>query len=131
MTTGRIRDGLCNSPSMTCLRPVPERRLKMKNLLAFAVDAHGGLARWNAFSRLRAELSVDGAIWHVKQQPALLKTKVVEIDTHAERLWITPFATPRLRSVFVPDRLTLETLEGNICEMRNDPDSAFEGHVRE
>jgi hypothetical protein len=103
----------------------------MKDLLAFAVEAHGGLAHWNAFSRLRAELSVDGAIWHVKQQPDLLKNKVFEIDTHAERLSITPFATPRHRSVFVPDRLTLETLDGNVCEMRNDPETAFEGHVRE
>jgi hypothetical protein len=105
--------------------------MKMKDLLAFAVEAHGGLARWDAFSRLRAELSVDGAIWHIKQQPDLLKNKVFEIDTHAERLSITPFATPRHRSVFVPDRLTLETLDGNVCEMRNDPDTAFEGHVRE
>ena len=103
----------------------------MNDLLAFAVDAHGGLARWDAFSRLRAELSVDGAIWHVKQQPGLLKNNVLEIDTHAERLSITPFSTPRQRSVFVPDRLTLETLDGEVCEMRNDPDTAFEGHVRE
>ncbi|WP_035687032.1 hypothetical protein, partial [Bradyrhizobium sp. Cp5.3] len=103
----------------------------MNDLLAFAVEAHGGLARWNAFSRLRAELSVDGAIWHLKQQPDLLKNKMFEIDTHAERLSITPFATPKHRSVFVPDRLTLETLDGGVCEMRNDPDAAFEGHVRE
>jgi hypothetical protein len=26
----------------------------MNELLAFAVEAHGGLARWDAFSRLRA-----------------------------------------------------------------------------
>jgi hypothetical protein len=103
----------------------------MKDLLAFAVEAHGGLANWDAFSRLRAEVSVGGAIWQVKQQPDLLKSNVFEIDTHAERLSITPFATPRHRSVFVPDRLTLETLDGNVCEMRNDPDTAFEGHVRE
>jgi hypothetical protein len=103
----------------------------MNDLLAVALDAHGGLARWNTFSRLRAELSIDGAIWHVKKQPGLLKNKVVEIDTHAERLSITPFGTPKHRSVFVPDRLTVETLDGEVCEMRNDPDTAFEGHVRE
>src|SRR6266403_3597360 len=116
-----------HSPSMTGLESVPDRRMKLNGLLAFAVDAHGGPARWDAFSGLRAELSIDGAIWHVKQQPGLLKNKVLEIDTHAERLSITPFSTPRHRSVFVPDCLTLETLDGEVCEMRNDPDTAFEG----
>ena len=52
----------------------------MNDLLAFAVDAHGGLERWNTFSRLKAELSVDGAIWHLKQQPGLLNDKVFELD---------------------------------------------------
>lgn len=39
----------------------------MNDLLAFAIQAHGGLDRWNAFKHLRSELSVDGAIWHLKQ----------------------------------------------------------------
>jgi len=42
-----------------------------------------------------------------------------------------PDCAPNSRSTFVPDRLTLETLDGEVCEMRNDPDTAFEGHVRE
>ena len=86
----------------------------MNDLLAFAIEAHGGLRRWNAFNTLRAELSVDGAIWHLKQQPNLLKNKVFEIDTHAERLSITPFDGACHRSMFVPDRLTLETIDGSI-----------------
>jgi hypothetical protein len=105
--------------------------MMMNDLLAFAVEAHGGLGRWNAFSKLRAEVSVDGAIWHLKQQPGLLTDKVFEINTHAERLSITPFATANHRSVFVPDRLTLETLDGSVVELRNDPDAAFAGQVRE
>ena len=57
-------------------------------------DAHGGLQRWNEFTTLKAELSVDGAIWHAKQQPGLLADKMFEIDTHKERLTITPFTAP-------------------------------------
>jgi hypothetical protein len=77
----------------------------MNDLLTFAVDAHGGLARWNTFTNLRAEVSIGGAIWDFKQQPGLLVDKVFEINTHAEQLVITPFTGPDLRSVFVPDRL--------------------------
>jgi hypothetical protein len=103
----------------------------MNDLLAFAIDAHGGLERWNSFAKLHAELSIDGAIWYLKQQPGLLNNKVFEIDTHQERLSITPFAVPNHRAVFVPDRLSLETLDGNVVEVRDNPEAAFAGQVRE
>jgi hypothetical protein len=86
----------------------------MNDLLALAVEAHGGLARWDEFKTLKTELSVDGAIWRIKQQPGLLADKIFEIDTHAERLTITPFTAPDRRSVFVLDRLVLETLDGSL-----------------
>jgi hypothetical protein len=103
----------------------------MNDLLAFAVEAHGGLERWNSFTELQASVSLDGAIWHLKQQPGLLKDKVFTIKTHAEHLTITPFGAPDKRSVFVPGRLTLETLDGIVVETRDQPGTAFAGHVRE
>ncbi|OXC77127.1 hypothetical protein [Caballeronia sordidicola] len=103
----------------------------MNDLLAFAIDAHGGLDRWNAFSRLKAELSVDGAIWHLKQQPGLLNDKVFEIDTHQQRLTITPFLAAGHRSVFVPGRVSVEKLDGTVLESRDDPEAAYAGHVQE
>lgn len=103
----------------------------MDSLLAFALDAHGGLDRWNAFTRLRAEVSIDGAIWHLKQQPGLLTGKVVDIDTQVQRIAIAPFTAPELRSVFVPGRLTLEGGDGAIVETRTDPAAAFAGQTLE
>jgi hypothetical protein len=103
----------------------------MNGLLAFAIDAHGGLKRWNAFANLDAELSVDGAIWHLKQQAGLLKHKVFAIRTHEEQLTITPFDGPDRRCVLAANRLTLETLEGVPVEARDQPDAAFVGHQRE
>src|SRR5471032_44673 len=103
----------------------------MNDLLAFAIDAHGGLDRWNAFSRLKAELSIDGAIWHLKQQPGLLSDKIFEIDTHQQRLTITPFLAAGQRSVFVPGRVSIETLDGEVLESRDDPEAAYAGHVQE
>ena len=103
----------------------------MNELLAFAVEAHGGLGRWNDFTKLKAALSVDGAIWHLKQQAGLLTDKIFEIDTHTERLTITPFSAPDMRSVFVPDRLTLETLVGEVVESRDNPEASFAGQTVE
>jgi hypothetical protein len=103
----------------------------MNDLLAFAIDAHGGLDRWNEFKRLKAELSVDGAIWHLKQQPGLLTDKLFEIDTHTERLTITPFTAPDRRSVFVPGRLVLEAFDGTTIESRDDPEASYAGQTVE
>jgi hypothetical protein len=103
----------------------------LNDLLALALEAHGGRARWDAFKTLKAELSVGGAIWYAKQQPGLLDHKIFEIDTHSERLTITPFSAPDRRSVFVPDRLVLETLAGANLETRDHPRAAFAGQTLE
>jgi hypothetical protein len=99
----------------------------MNDLLTAALEAHGGMDRWNAFSKLRAEVSIGGAIWHLKQQPDLLTDQVFEIDTRHQRLTISPFTSPELRSVFVPDRLTLETSQGEVVEARQNPEASFVG----
>jgi hypothetical protein len=90
----------------------------MNDLLAIAIEAHGGLRRWNSFTKLEAALSIDGVIWHLKQQPRLLTDKTFEIKTHTEELTITPFSAPDMRSVFVPGRLTLEPLDVEVVESR-------------
>jgi len=103
----------------------------MNDLLAFALQAHGGLERWNRYNKLSAEVSIGGAIWHLKQQAGMLTDKVIEIDTHHERVSITPFGAPQQRSVFVPGRLTRESLDGNVLDARDEPAGAFAGQTLE
>ena len=103
----------------------------MDDLLGFALNAHGGLSRWNDFKTLNAEVSISGAIWNIKQQPGMLIDKVFEVRTHEERLTITPFPSPGKRCVFVPDRLVIETLSGEVVETRDDPEATFVGQKLE
>jgi hypothetical protein len=100
------------------------------DLLAFALEAHGGLDRWNAFTSLKAQVSIAGAIWDVKQQPGLLLDKTFDILTHTERVSIAPFTAADRRSVFVPSRLALEDLDGLPEELREDPESMFAGQTQ-
>lgn len=101
----------------------------MNDLLAFAIEAHGGIERWNSFTKLRAELSLRGAIWDFKQVPGLLLDKIFELDTHVERLSISPFGAPNQRTVFVPGRLTVENLDGTVIEQRDDPEAPFMSQI--
>jgi hypothetical protein len=103
----------------------------MKDLLDLAVKAHGGLAAWNAFSDLELKLSIGGAIWEFKRNPGLLRNVTYNMKTHTERLTITGFSAPDRRITFVPNRLTLETLDGKIVEARENPRAAFAGQTAE
>jgi len=99
----------------------------MNDLLKLAVEAHGGLAAWDAFSDLELKLSIGGAIWELKKNPGLLRDVTYHMKTHVEQLTITGFSAPDRRITFVPGRLTLETLDGKLIEARDNPRAAFVG----
>ena len=103
----------------------------MNDLLEFAIEAHGGLDRWNSFSKLAADLSISGAIWDIKQVPGMLKDKTFEIDTHQQCLSITPFPSVAQRTLFTPQRVWIERLDGTIVDSRGNPKAAYDGHVQE
>lgn len=103
----------------------------MSDLLDLAIAAHGGIKRWNAFSRLKTHVKIGGAIWTLKQQEGLLADISVEIETQAEHLTIAPFGGTRRRSIFLPDHLKIETTDGQVIGERRNPEAAFAGHVRE
>jgi len=103
----------------------------MNDLLKLAVEAHGGLAAWNAFSDLELKLSIGGAIWEFKQNPGLLRDVTYNMKTHVEQVTITGFSGTDRRITFIPDRLTLETLDGKVIESRDHPRAAFAGQTAE
>lgn len=98
----------------------------MTSLLKLAIDAHGGVARWNQLKTLKAHLSVTGAIWHVKGKPNLLKDIRIELPLHEQRL-ITHLVGQNRRFVFTPHQVSIEDEQGNFIEKRDDPRHAFEG----
>jgi hypothetical protein len=103
----------------------------LSDLLALAVSAHGGLERWNSFRTLEARMSVGGGIFAAKQNPGLQDNVTYKMFTREERLTIDHFSAPDRRISFVPSRLTLETMGGEVVEVRDDPRSAFAGQTNE
>ena len=46
----------------------------MKDLLALAIESHGGQARWDAIrTGVTAELSIGGALWAFKGMAGILQ----------------------------------------------------------
>ena len=102
----------------------------MNDLLKLAVEAHGGLDRWNQLKTLTANISVTGALWHLKGKPDILKGISIEAPLHRERL-TTYFPGENRRATFSPDRIVIETEGGDFLESRENPRAAFQGHTME
>jgi hypothetical protein len=102
----------------------------MNDLLKLAVDAHGGLERWNQLKTITASMSITGGIWHVKGRPDVLKDIVVETSLHEEKV-ITRYRDQNRCTVFTPHEIISKSEDGKRFERRSNPRASFEGHSLE
>jgi hypothetical protein len=103
---------------------------KMNELLQLAVSAHGGLERWNKVKAIKVVASITGGIWWVKGKGDFLKSVVLTADTQKERLTVD-FPGQDKRTIFAPDRIMIEKVDGTLIEARDNPIKSFEGQQRE
>jgi len=97
-------------------------------LLDVAIEAHGGLARWNKVSSIKIDVSITGAIWYVKGQPDVLRNIVMVVDTEREQV-TSSFVGQDRTTVFEPGRVVVRRTDGTILETKDDPEASFEGQA--
>ena len=102
----------------------------MNDLLTTAVNAHGGLKRWNEIKSIQVAAQITGAIWFVKSQGDYLKDIVMSVDTCKERM-VTDFPGQDKRIKFEPNRIVMEKADGTLIQARDDPEASFAGQQRE
>ncbi|GAA2896599.1 hypothetical protein GCM10010517_61560 [Streptosporangium fragile] len=100
----------------------------MTDLLTTVLEAHGGLARWQEARRISARQFFDGALWPLKGHPGALDGITVTVDLHREFTTQEPFFEPGRRTAFTPDRIAVETTEGEVVEELRNPRASFAGH---
>ena len=93
----------------------------MSELLDLAVKAHGGLDRWNKVKAIKVAASITGGIWYVKSKGDFLKNVVLTAETRTERLTVD-FPGQDKRSIFEPNRIVIETVDGTLIEARDNPE---------
>lgn len=101
----------------------------MNDLLTSALEAHGGIARWNAFSTVRAQIVTGGGLWALKglnQDPA---PRMETVSLRDEFASVSHFGQPNWRTNFRPDRVAIETLDGEVVRERKNPRASFYGHT--
>ena len=102
----------------------------MSELLDIAIKAHGGLDRWSKVNAIRTTASLTGAIWFVKGRGDVLKNVEILAETKRERLTMD-FPGQNKRTIFEPNRVDVETSQGNLITGRDNPEKSFEGHKTE
>ncbi|OKI44709.1 hypothetical protein [Micromonospora sp. CB01531] len=103
----------------------------MSDLLDTVIAAHGGLDRWRSATRITAEVQAGGALWGLKGQPGVLDRYSITADLHRQSATLAPFAEPGLRAAYTPDRVAIESLDGQVTQERVQPRESFAGHTLE
>ena len=100
----------------------------MNNLLARIIDAHGGLASWNRYERVEATIVSGGGFFRLKGVPQDPTPRRMTVWLHEERSSVYPFGAPDQRTMFTPERIAIEKLDGTIVAERQIPRDSFAGH---
>jgi hypothetical protein len=100
----------------------------MNDLLAATLEAHGGLDRWIAHERVDATIVNGGGFLPLKGVNQDAQPRRVSIWLHEQRAVIEPYGAPDQRTVFTPERVTIEKLDGTVVSQRHAPHDSFTGH---
>lgn len=103
----------------------------MASLLDEVIDAHGGLDRWNQLDQVRARLIQGGVLWALKGHAGELADVFVTAKQHEQWVSHEPFRAPNLRSIFTPDQVIIEEMNGRPDESLESPRETFAGHTLE
>lgn len=100
----------------------------MSHLLNRVLEAHGGLQRWQEATTIHAKGSIGGLLWTLRGQEGILSTADMTVDVQRQHLVYKGFTRPELRGVFTPDRVTIETRNGDVVAERTAPREDFASH---
>jgi len=113
------------------MKPTHNAVDRAPDLAKLAIEAHGGLERWNRFTTLSAQLIQGGVLWAIKGKAGVLDDVTVTVDLRNEKASHWPFGSPDRRSRFEPQRVALENADGEVIEELLQPRSSFKGHTLE
>jgi hypothetical protein len=100
----------------------------MNELLSRILDAHGGIDRWNAYEKVEATIVSGGALFPLKGVAQDATPRRMTVWLHEERSSVFPYGAKDQRTMFTPDRIAIEKLDGTLVAERHMPRDSFAGH---
>jgi hypothetical protein len=100
----------------------------MNELLARIIAAHGGMDRWNWYERIDATIVSGGGLFPLKGLIQDPNPRRMSVWLHEERSSVFPYGAADQRTVFTPQRIAIEKLDGTLVAERRAPRDSFAGH---
>jgi hypothetical protein len=97
-------------------------------LLSRIVEAHGGIDAWISFTAIDATIVSGGGFFALKGVPQDADPRRMTVWLHEERSSVMPYGAPDHRTMFTPERIAIETLDGAVVLERRAPKDSFAGH---
>jgi hypothetical protein len=91
-------------------------------------DAHGGMDRWNGYKKVNATIVSGGGFFSLKGVPQDSNPRRMTVWLHEERSSVLPYGAPDQRTMFTPERIAIEKLDGTLVAERHSPKDSFAGH---
>lgn len=101
----------------------------MNDLLNLAINAQGGIDRWRNFYTVSAHLVVGGSLWKQKGHDGVIDEVDVKVNLLEQKTSHIP--GQGWHTVYTPDRIAIDTDEGDLVEEMYNPRASFEGHTWE
>jgi hypothetical protein len=100
----------------------------MNELLAEVIDAHGGMDRWNGYKEVEASIVSGGGLFALKGRIQDPDPRRMTAWLHEQRSSVLPYGAPGQRTMFTPDRIAIENVNGTVVAQRFAPADSFAGH---
>jgi len=100
----------------------------MNKLLAAILDMHGGVDPWRGYERVDATIVSGGGFFPLKGVVQDSSPRRMTVWLHEERSSVSPYGAPDQRTMFTPDRIAIEKLDGALIAERRAPKDSFAGH---
>ena len=100
----------------------------MNELLTKVLEAHGGLERWRTYNKVEATIVSGGGFFALKGVLQDANPRRMTVWLHEERSSVMPYGAPDQRTMFTPERITIEKLDGTLVAERLAPRDSFAGH---
>jgi hypothetical protein len=92
-----------------------------------AIEAHGGIERWNRLTALEADISAKGLLFTLKFRPVQDRVRM-RAETREPRFVYFDYPEPGVHSTLIGDEeVRIENADGEILARRMKPRSAFRG----
>ena len=100
----------------------------MNALLGQVLEAHGGMERWKRYGKVEATIVTGGGFFPLKGVLQDRNPRRMTVWLHEERSSVMPYGAPDQRTMFTPDRIAIEKLDGTLVAERLRARDPFAGH---